>query len=290
MVKVVTVATDLKHPFLRRFLVRSCAALGLHLVILKPREACDWQGFISKKILLARYLDSVRDRDELLLFTDGYDTVFVRGAQPIVEAYARCGAPILFSGETNSWPLGAIGCVLYGARPEGRFPYLNTGGFIGRASQIQDLMRRYPEAPIDRFPALRDLESHGYDLRKDYGWSDQFYWTLVHLLERERIAVDREAHVFEYFGPQLADVVVREVVALNEASARKWRRSAFYRKETRRIEKRLLTQATGSQLHFAGKISTRIVSGLYKRGRLPNWLRDVVDAEPGAGGPEVVHI
>jgi len=290
MVKVVTVATDLKHPFLRRFLVRSCAALGLHLVILKPREAHDWQGFISKKILLARYLDSVRDRDELLLFTDGYDTVFVRGAQPIVEAYARCGAPILFSGETNSWPLGAIGCVLYGARPEGRFPYLNTGGFIGRASQIQDLMRRYPEAPIDRFPVLRDLESHGYDLRKDYGWSDQFYWTLVHLLERERIAVDREAHVFEYFGPQLADVVVREVVALNEASARKWRRSAFYRRETRRIEERLRTQATGAQLHFAGKISTRIVSGLYKRGRLPSWLRDVVDAEPDAGGPEVVLV
>jgi hypothetical protein len=290
MLKVVTVATDLKHPFLRRFLVRSCAALGLRLVVLAQSESRDWPGFIGKQALLARYLESACDPDELLLFSDGYDAVFVRGAEDIVEAHQSCGAPILFSGETNSWPLGAVGCVLYGARAEGRFPYLNSGGFIGRASRIHELLRRYPEPPIERFAALRDLESHGYDLRDAYGWSDQFYWTLVHLLERETIAIDRDARVFEYFGPEISDVVVREVVALNRAADRRWRKGRFYRREARRIEERLRTPPTGAHLHFAGKISTRIVSELHERGRLPHWLRQVIDAEPDAEFPEVVHV
>jgi hypothetical protein len=290
MIKVVTVATDLEHPFLQRLLVKSCAALGLPLVILKPRDSGEWRGFITKKTLLLRYLESVQDRDELLMFVDGYDTVIVRGPRQIAEAHADCGAPILFGGETNSWPLGAVGCVLYGERAEGRFPYLNSGGFVGRASWILDLMRRYPETPIDRFPELRSLESHGYDLLREYGWSDQFYWTLVHLLERDEIAVDHEARVFEYLGPVITDVVVREVLALNEAAERKWRKSRLQRKETRRIEESLRTPATSAVLHFAGKVSSEIVLDLDRRGRLPGWLREVIETERVAGGPEVLSL
>jgi hypothetical protein len=71
MVKVVTVATNPKHPFLQRFLVGSCAALGLHLVILEPRESRNWQGFISKKILRTRWLPHAVGASNLVTASGG---------------------------------------------------------------------------------------------------------------------------------------------------------------------------------------------------------------------------
>lgn len=277
-VKVVTVATDLANPFLVQLLNPSCAAVDLELVVLNPTQPVF--EFADKRKILAEQLLRVASRDEVVVFTDAYDTLFVRGPQHIEAGYASFAQPVVFSGELNSWPLGAVGVALYRRPPAGRYPYINTGGIIGPAGDISDLCAEYSEPPSDQFELLRHLRSHGYRFDEQFSWSDQYHWTLVSQLEQQMIGIDHDATLFEYFGPQIPDVVFREVMRGVNEFAERGAEASSYQWERKHLLARLETPSGAAQIHFAGSVTKAVALDLLQEGLLPDWLKVAYESGP----------
>jgi hypothetical protein len=308
-VKVVTIATDPDNPFLRCRLVPSCAAVGLDLVILCPATPAQRPAvrigsvaqpssrtvgeigaglpfnFADKRVIMSRYLSQLSDRDELIVYTDAYDTLFINGEAHIEAAYAGFAERIVFSAESNSWPLGVVGFALYGEAPNRPYPYLNSGGFVGPAGEILGCFGRYPDPPSARFDLLERLRAHGYDADLRYGWSDQYYWTLIHLLERETVGLDHEARIFECYGKPYPDIdeAVREGIEFLERGTE----SPVYERERVRLQERLRAPGGSAQVHFSSGVTKAVAQELFDGGQLPDWLAGALGAPPPAAGGRV---
>jgi len=281
--KVVTVATDLENSFLTRLLIPSCGAAGLDLVVL--HSTLEQFTFADKRAILTKYLSGVADRDELILFTDAYDTLFLRGEEYITQAYARFSQRVVFGAELNSWPLGVIAYALHDRPPQGAYPYLNSGGFLGPAGDLLDLCDKYPEPPSERFDVLERMRAHGYDTDQEFGFSDQYHWTLVQLLEPDRIAVDHEALIFECFGPPAPNLVLMDVMR-DVIDYRKFGvKAASYKRELARIQERLKVPSEAAQVHFAGTVTKAALLELLDEGLLPEWLTGAAGSGPAPGRP-----
>ncbi|WP_173073927.1 glycosyltransferase domain-containing protein [Phytohabitans rumicis] len=242
----------------------------MDLVVLNPKTSPF--GLADKRAALAGYLSTVRDSDELVLFTDGYDALFIRDERHIMAAYASFSEPVVFSAEVNPWPLGIVGLALHDGPPVGRFPYLNSGGFIGPARMLHALITRYPEPPTGRFELLRQLRAHGYDTDRRFGWSDQYHWTLVRLLERETTGVDHDARLFECYAPPVPDVNFREIMREVEDFRARGRESDSYQRERTRLAERLQVPSGAAHIHFASPVTKAVAEDLLHEGQLPGWL------------------
>lgn len=287
--KVVTIATDLAHPFLARLLAPSCGAVGLDLVILHATS----HGFrlSDKRAILTHYLTHSIAPDELILFTDAYDTMFVRGEQDIRTAYEAFPQPVVFSAEPNSWPLGAIGLALRGDPPAGTHPFLNSGGFLGPAGELLALCTRYPKPPSEQFPLLRKLRSFSFDTDERYAFSDQYHWTLVQLLEGGTVALDTESHLFENMGPRVADVWDLEVIRGIFDFRTNGRTTASYQRERSRLERHLRSPSRSGQIHFSNPLSKAAVLDMHDEGRLPAWLSELCPpGQPNRRSAQVVPV
>lgn len=265
----------------------SCRVSGFDLVILQP--TLESFKFADKRAILADHLPQVCDADSLVMFTDAYDTLFVAGPEHVERAYRRFPERVVFGAELNSWPLGPVGYAMYGDEPVGRYPYLNSGGFIGPAGELLELCAKYPVPPSDRFDVLVRLRAHGYDPDERFGFSDQYHWTLVHLLERERVGLDHDADIFEYFGPPIPEVSLRVLSYEFKEFQAQGRESAGYQRERERLEARLREPSGAAQLHFASYLSKAVVLDLLDEGRLPPWIRAAYEAPPAANGSVQVH-
>jgi len=279
--QVVTIATNLDHPFLNQLLIPSCNAAGLTLTVLYP----DVRRFTfkHKRAIISRYLSRCDAPDELIMFTDGYDTMILRDAQSITGVYASFGKPVVFSAEPNSWPMGTIGLALHPGPPALPYPYLNSGGFIGRAGDVLGLLTKYPDPPSAEFSLLRHLREHGYDADLRFGHSDQYYWTLVRLIEPERIALDHTAALFENLTAPVGDVADVGVKAAIRDFRDRGREAASYQKERERLLTRLQSPSPAAQLHFAGALTKRVLLDLWRDGEIPEWLRALGGGEPSTG-------
>lgn len=286
--KVVTIATDLDNPFLRRLLIPSCAAVGLELNILHP--ATPSFSFSDKRVMLTKYLSGVAEPDELIVFTDAYDALFVRGEADLESAYACLAKRVVFSAELNSWPLGVVGLVLDPDPPAGPYPYLNSGGFVGPAGDLLDLCVRYPDPPSARFEVLGHLRAHGYDVDRRFGWSDQYHWTLVRLLEPDTIGLDHRARLFECYGPPIPDVVLAEAVREARDFQERGAAAPNYQRERSRLRARLRQPSEAVHIHFSSAITKAVALDLLDEGELPGWLTGVLRAPARAGADRVrVH-
>ncbi|MEQ4304959.1 glycosyltransferase domain-containing protein [Plantactinospora sp. B6F1] len=280
--KVVTVATELENPFLNRLLIPSCRASGLELTILQPQIARPFR-FADKRACLTRYLSEVADRDELIVFTDAYDTLFIRDERYIQQTYAGFSQPVVFSAELNCWPLGVVGLALCPGTPVGRYPYLNSGGIVGPAGELLDLCTKYPEPPSNRFDLLERLRAHGYHTDQLFGSSDQYYWTLVQHLEPDRIGLDNDALIFEYLGPSTPGLSKAEIMREVQEFREQGRSAASYRRDHARLKAQLTTPSSAAQLHFASKTTKAALLDLWEEGEVPDWLRERTEPASAAG-------
>ncbi|WP_182875041.1 glycosyltransferase domain-containing protein [Microbispora sp. H10670] len=287
--KIITVATDLTHPFLVRLLNPSCEAVDLELVVLHPEQSA--YQFADKRRMLAEQLLRVAARDELVVVTDAYDALFIRGQRHIEAGYERYDQPVVFSGELNSWPLGPVGMALHPGPPAGRYPYINTGGLIGPAGDIHDLCVKYAKAPTDQFELLVHLQAHGYRYHEQFSWSDQYHWTLVSLLEREMVGIDHDAAMFECFGPVIPDVVYSEVMRDVHDFAERGVESDAYQRERDELLARLEVPSGAAHLHFAGSITKAATLEFLDTEQLPEWLSVAHAAGPTPVRPgQIVRI
>lgn len=181
--KIVTVINDETNPFFN-LLRLSCAVHGLELIVLVSNQI----NFSTRRIkddLLKDYLEAEED-DEIILFTDGTDVVFTAGEEEILYKFAAFKKEIVFSGETGCWPDKSLASQY---PPSGGSPYryLNSGGFIGKAAPIKQM-----------------LEDNAFDL-ENFAESNQYIWTKRYFKYPEKIELDERGEIFCTFSPEIRE-------------------------------------------------------------------------------------
>jgi len=245
--EVVAVITNAEEKGFREFLIPSCDHYNLRLTILEHSHTY-YHTHRIKDALLQEYLEFVND-EEIILFSDGNDAVFLADEDEIMEKFKLFEAPLVFSAEVNCWPSGSI----KNKYPHStyHFKYLNSGGFIGKAGYIRKLYAEFP------------VRTAGFDSR--YPWSNQYYWHYVYLQHSGEIRLDHECKIFYNTSTRM-----KNIKGINFKDTGDPRIGELYDAELQRLEKEILfsdhrihNKLTGTQpchLHFAGPISKRVMN------------------------------
>lgn len=175
--KIVTVIND-TTDFGFNLLRLSCALNNLQLIVLVTSQS----NFTNrlKDELLEDYLTDT-DNDELIFFSDGNDAVMMAQEKEIVEKFERANSQLIFSAETNCWPDIAFSEKY--PRVDSPYRYLNSGGFMGRAGFIKDLLKD------------KELELEKFKRSNQYLWSQRYFKSA------DKITLDTRCEIFLTFTP-----------------------------------------------------------------------------------------
>lgn len=167
--KFITVDTA-ASPKLER-LKRSCRHHGIPLEVIG--EGRPYPGHGAKIEYVIEYL-SVQDPDEIVMYVDGYDVVFLAGAEEIERKFRAFGHPFVFSTEQNCNVNGGLFArfPVWFRYPKGKGPYrfINAGTFVGKAGYMRDLLRRIDatQAASDQTVINRYYVKHQSEFALDY--------------------------------------------------------------------------------------------------------------------------
>ena len=139
--QIITVATDKTDGYLR--FTESCDIYNLPYITLGLNEK--WEGLDMSKgpggghkiNLLKKYLKTI-DNDSLILFTDSYDVIINTNIDEIIKKFINLNCKLLFSSEIFCWP--DVNLKNKYSKNNNYFKYLNSGGFIGYAKNIKDII------------------------------------------------------------------------------------------------------------------------------------------------------
>jgi len=217
--KFVTVATS-ENPGLK-LLQKSCNHFGIDLEVLgfgKP-----YQGNGTKIVFLTEYLKS-QAPDEIVLFTDAYDSFFSRDVGSLEAEFKAFDHPILFSSEDNYYyriqgiPHLFENRYYYYSYPksQSKFPkyrYLNSGGYMGYAETILKIFvdsgittkMRSDQVNLHRYfvkdPASIQLD-YDHQIFTNYGKFAQPDRFTVEADELKNNVTGSKPYVFHFPGPK----------------------------------------------------------------------------------------
>jgi hypothetical protein len=125
-------------------LVNSAKQHGLNVELLGVGEK--WQGGVMadgpggghKVHYLRSRLRNVNDND-IIMFVDGYDVIINDNETELINRFKQFGADVVFGAEPPCWPDPSIADQFPQVHTRNRF--LNSGGFIGRAKVIKEMLR-----------------------------------------------------------------------------------------------------------------------------------------------------
>ena len=178
-VHFVTVATDEDKA---KLLLESGRKFGAYAHILGRDTS--WRGTNmsgpggGQKIrLMQEYLTTLPDND-IVLFSDGYDSFITDALDDIVGRYLGFGAAIVCSAESTCWPDPALEPQY--AHVAG-YRFLNSGGYIGEVWALKKLFA----------DSIADADD------------DQLYMAKQYLSGRHDMVLDHEAYIFQTHEPQV---------------------------------------------------------------------------------------
>jgi len=144
---VITVATE-DNENLDRFR-KSCSYYNIPYIILGLGD--EWKsGEAENGVLLepggAQKIHYLREElkswpdleDHIILFTDSYDVVFNSSPKEILEKFRNFRTEVVFSTEKTCWPDENLASDYPKSSTE--YKYLNSGGFIGYAPKIMEII------------------------------------------------------------------------------------------------------------------------------------------------------
>jgi len=190
---IIAVATDINNIGLQVF-ISSLKKNNIQYKILGLYQ--EWKGGImeigmggGQKInLLKRELNTWDDyklKTTLLLFSDSYDVISVSCESEIIEKYNNISKnQILFSAEKYCWPDKSL--QKYYPETHSQYKFLNSGGFIGVASDIQVIL---------------DIDIHD-------NYDDQLYFTKIFLFNNNKIQLDYNCIIFQTLNNAENDIYI----------------------------------------------------------------------------------
>ena len=188
--KIVTVATE-ETDGLKR-LLRSGEVYGLDITV--TGLGLEWQGGDVARFsggghkinIMKEKLSEWKDEpNTIVMFTDAYDVILTTTADKILEKFLEFECKIVFAAEPFLWP----DLSLERHYPQTRlgYKYLNSGGFIGYAKDVWELVN---DKPI------------GNDE------DDQLFYSVIYVDKREKygLRLDHRSHIFQNLNGASDDV------------------------------------------------------------------------------------
>ena len=282
--KIVTCITDINNDGFAHYLKPSCSYFNLNLVTLEPTSTA-WPSHRLKDYYLLQYLKELPS-EELVLFTDGYDTVMLADQEEIEKKFFSQKGSILFTAELGCWPSAALEQQYKPTSYANQ--YLNSGGLIGRAGDLLTVLERYPSAP-SHYSLYQTLywkltywftgKQHNPD--KIFAWSNQYYWTCIYLHNADDIHLDYHCEIFlALFTPANALKTVYNQ-KLSSGMKADFEHDMYLHQEQVAIESKIILEndrikstATGTypcHLHFNGPIPKRLMNTPYFQQLMP-WV------------------
>lgn len=179
---VFTVATHFDRQL--PWLLDGCRRLGITTAVLGLGKK--WTGFGFKIRETYRWLQGGVAPDQVVLFTDAYDTVVVRPGEEILAQFRELDYPLVFSAEKNCYPDPKRATEYPACDSPWRF--LNSGGWIGRADHMLALLESVNAAELP--------DSH----------DDQAFFTDIYLRRPASILLDTECRIFQTLWRSAEDV------------------------------------------------------------------------------------
>ncbi|MEM1182086.1 MAG: PqqD family peptide modification chaperone [Acidobacteriota bacterium] len=97
-------------------------------------------GFLEKPVKLLEFASALPD-DDLLLFSDGYDVLYVDPLGTILDRFRAFSAPLVMGGEDGCYHhLPEVEGYLAGAAPGAPYPFLNSGLGLGTVSAVREML------------------------------------------------------------------------------------------------------------------------------------------------------
>ena len=183
--KIITCISDEEDIGYKYALKASCVYHNLDLITLL--HTSEWNTHRNKDLYLKNYLGTL-PKNEIVLFTDGYDTILIEGEEEILKRYKLISPElgIVISTEKYCSPDKSLANLYPLANTQYRF--LNSGGIIGRVADILEL--------LERVSALNSENEN--IISNQYKWSNQYLWTQVYLKEKSlNIRLDVNCELFQ---------------------------------------------------------------------------------------------
>ena len=153
-------------------LVRSARYFGNEIKVPKFTKE-KWHN--TEKLGLTRDFCSKLDPREIVLMTDAFDVLMLDSHQAIEETFLRMNSEVVISAEKIIYPYD----LKIGDYPDRQskeyFPYLNSGGIIGYAGTLANLINQFPWTT-------------------KYG--DQYHWHRLYVKNPGIIKIDHQAELF----------------------------------------------------------------------------------------------
>ena len=181
--KIITCLSNTKQMGYVHDLVASCNYFGLELVTLQTEK---WSTHRQKDELFQRYLQT-QNPEELVFFSDAYDTIFTNTEAEILEKYAMLSKPgkILMSGNRICSPDHKLGRSFKSTTYGYDFP--NTGGMIGKVKDFRNILNQV-------------AKTNAVDKSKEnmsYRWSNQYLWAKTIIKYPDLVDIDTSCHIFQ---------------------------------------------------------------------------------------------
>jgi hypothetical protein len=199
---VISVATDPHHTGFQYF-INSLKYNNIQYKILGLNTK--WNGGImeegmggGQKINLLKEELKRWDMDKLkstlLLFSDSYDVITVSTESEIIEKYYSISKnQILFSAEKYCWPDFSL--EKYYPNTKSNYKFLNSGGFIGNAYDILNILGM-------------DINDHD---------DDQLYFTKIFLFNNVNIKLDYNCQIFQTLNGKINDIYIYKNRIINKS-------------------------------------------------------------------------
>ncbi|XP_060737829.1 procollagen-lysine,2-oxoglutarate 5-dioxygenase 1 isoform X1 [Tachysurus vachellii] len=191
---ILTVATKESDGF-KRFM-RSARQFNYTIKVLGRGEKWTGGDYMSapgggqKVRLLKSALDSVKEKDKIILFVDSYDVIFSSGPKELLKKFQQTKHKVVFSAETLIWPDRHLEDKHPHVREGKRF--LGAGGFIGYAQNIKNMVSDWSGKDDD---------------------SDQLFYTKLYINTEKRksinITLDSKCRLFQNLYGALDEVVLK---------------------------------------------------------------------------------
>ncbi|XP_043926047.1 procollagen-lysine,2-oxoglutarate 5-dioxygenase 2-like isoform X2 [Protopterus annectens] len=201
---VLTIATKETDGFLR--FMQTAKFFNYSVKVLGQGEA--WKGGdVSNSIgggqkvrlLKEEMKNHAEQKDLVVMFVDSYDVIFAGGPEELLTKFQETNHKVLFAAEGLIWPDKRLGEKYPVVRSGKRF--LNSGGFIGYAPQINEIVGQWQ---------LQDNDD------------DQLFYTKLYLdfTQRERINItlDHKCRVFQNLNGATEEVALK----FEKGRARAW--------------------------------------------------------------------
>uniref|UniRef100_A0A671SHX8 Procollagen-lysine,2-oxoglutarate 5-dioxygenase 3-like n=2 Tax=Sinocyclocheilus anshuiensis TaxID=1608454 RepID=A0A671SHX8_9TELE len=192
---VITAATEVTDGYLR--FMRTIRQFNYTVQVLGLGE--EWKGGDVARTVgggqkvrwLKKELEKHKDKQNMvIMFVDSYDVILASGPEELLRKFSRFSHRVVFSAEGFCWPDQRLASkypvVHHGKR------YLNSGGFIGYASEVHAVVKQWKYKDDD---------------------DDQLFYTRIYLDKEQRrkfsITLDHKSHIFQNLNGAMEEVVLK---------------------------------------------------------------------------------